>query len=116
MADLLAKDRSALPSAASNERFISEIFSTHRAKANSTSRVPPAPDWYDGNHPDISLQPEGTRSTQTALARWRRSHIKSLKFMDKEKTYSSCPCSRTVSSAPLNDYIGVSPRQLWGKR
>ncbi|GBN08933.1 hypothetical protein AVEN_132134-1 [Araneus ventricosus] len=33
---------------------------------------------------------EGTRSAQTALARLRSGHIKSLKFVDKEKTYSSC--------------------------
>ncbi|GBM12383.1 hypothetical protein AVEN_211567-1 [Araneus ventricosus] len=37
------------------------------------------------------LQSEGTRSTQTALARLRSGHIKSVKFVGKEKTYSSCP-------------------------
>ncbi|GBM88108.1 hypothetical protein AVEN_131483-1 [Araneus ventricosus] len=36
VADLLAKERSTLPSAASGELFESEIFSIHRAKANST--------------------------------------------------------------------------------
>ncbi|GBM32589.1 hypothetical protein AVEN_195551-1 [Araneus ventricosus] len=36
VADLLAKEGSALPSAASGELFASEIFSIHRAKANST--------------------------------------------------------------------------------
>ncbi|GFT39681.1 RNase H domain-containing protein [Nephila pilipes] len=71
MADLLANEGSAFPSAASIEHFASEIFSIHRAKANSTWRVLPALDWYDGNHPGLSLQFEDTRSAQTAQARLR---------------------------------------------
>ncbi|GBL99433.1 hypothetical protein AVEN_68738-1 [Araneus ventricosus] len=42
LADFLAKEGSALPSAASGELFASEIFSIHRAKANATWEVPPA--------------------------------------------------------------------------
>ncbi|GFT05201.1 uncharacterized protein NPIL_32981 [Nephila pilipes] len=53
-------------------------------------------------------------SVQTALTRLRTGHIKSLKFVDKEKTCSSCPCSRPASPAHLIDCIGTSPRQLWG--
>ncbi|GBN61122.1 hypothetical protein AVEN_68187-1 [Araneus ventricosus] len=87
VADLLAKEGSALPSAASGELFASEISSIHRAKANSTWKVPPAHEWYAGNRPGLSLQSEGTRSAQTALARLRSGHIKSLKFVAKEKTY-----------------------------
>ncbi|GFU23285.1 RNase H domain-containing protein [Nephila pilipes] len=49
MVDLLAKEGSAFPSAASNEHFVCKIFSIHRRKANSTWRVPPACNWYDGN-------------------------------------------------------------------
>ncbi|GBM67016.1 hypothetical protein AVEN_135510-1 [Araneus ventricosus] len=84
VADLLAKDGSALPSAASGEIFASEISSIHRAKANSTWKVPPAHEWYAGNRPGLSLQSEG--SAQTALARLRSGHIKRLKFVDKEKS------------------------------
>ncbi|GBN09080.1 hypothetical protein AVEN_32553-1 [Araneus ventricosus] len=83
VADLLAKEGSALLSAASGELVASEIFSIHRAKANSTWKVPPAHEWYAGNRPGLSLQSEGTRSAQTALARLRSGHIKSLKFVDK---------------------------------
>ncbi|GBM46392.1 hypothetical protein AVEN_73869-1 [Araneus ventricosus] len=86
VANLLAKEGSALPSAASGEIFASEIFSIHRAKANSTWKVPPAHKWYAGNRPGLSLQSEGTRSAQTALTRLRSGHIKRLKFVDKEKT------------------------------
>ncbi|GBN27780.1 hypothetical protein AVEN_5198-2-1, partial [Araneus ventricosus] len=85
--DLLAKDGSALPSAASGELFASEISSIHRVKVNSTWKVPPAHEWYAGNRPGLSPQSEGTRSAQTALARLRSGHIKSLKFVDKEKTF-----------------------------
>ncbi|GFS41634.1 uncharacterized protein NPIL_455621 [Nephila pilipes] len=87
-----------------------------RAKANSTKRVPPSHDWYDGNHPGLSLQTRSTRSVQTALAKLCSGHIKSLKFIDKEKTYSSCPCSRPASPAHLIDYIDASSRQQWSER
>ncbi|GBM47249.1 hypothetical protein AVEN_136843-2-1, partial [Araneus ventricosus] len=58
---------------------------------------------------------EGTRSVQTALARLRSGHIKSLKFVDKEKTYSSCPCSCPASPARVIDCIGAFERLLWSE-
>ncbi|GBM79245.1 hypothetical protein AVEN_104201-1 [Araneus ventricosus] len=61
----------------------------------------------------LSLQSVGTRSAQTALARLRSGHIKSLKFIDKEKAFSSCPCSCPASPAHIIDCIGASARQLW---
>ncbi|GBO10406.1 hypothetical protein AVEN_93602-1 [Araneus ventricosus] len=109
VADLLAKEGSALHSATSGELLASEIFSIHRAKANSTWKVPPAREWYAENRPGVSLQSEGTRYAQIALARLRSGHFKRLKFVDKEKTYSSCP----ASPAHVNDCIGASARQLW---
>ncbi|GFT24618.1 hypothetical protein NPIL_285551 [Nephila pilipes] len=54
MADLLVTERSVLSSTASNEHFTFEIFSFHRAKANSTWRVPSAHDWYNGNRTESS--------------------------------------------------------------
>ncbi|GBM02813.1 hypothetical protein AVEN_168453-1, partial [Araneus ventricosus] len=83
------------------------------AKANSTWKVPPAHEWYVGNRPGLSLQSKCTRSAQTALARLRSGHIKSLKFVDKEKTYSPCPCSCPASPAHGIDCIGASARLLW---
>ncbi|GBM23473.1 hypothetical protein AVEN_181586-1 [Araneus ventricosus] len=113
--DLLAKEGSALPSAASGEPFASEISSIHRAKANSTSKVPPAQEWYAGNRPGLSLQSEGTRSAQTAFFKLRSGHTKSLKFVDKEKTHSSCPCSCPASPAPVIDCIGASAKLFWSE-
>ncbi|GBN07451.1 hypothetical protein AVEN_124023-1 [Araneus ventricosus] len=49
-----------------------------------------------------------SQSAQTALARLRSDHIKSLKFVDKEKTSSSCPCSCPASPAHVIDCIGAS--------
>ncbi|GBM54681.1 hypothetical protein AVEN_121558-1 [Araneus ventricosus] len=112
-ADVLAKEGSALPSASSSELFTSEIYSIHKAIANSAWKNPPTHDWYAGNRPGLSLQSVGTRSAQTALARLRSGHIKSLKFIDKEKTFSSCPCSCPASPAHIIDCIGASTRQLW---
>ncbi|GBN21683.1 hypothetical protein AVEN_11166-1 [Araneus ventricosus] len=114
-ADVLAKEGSALPSATSSELFTSEIFYIHKAKANSAWKNPPTHDWYAGNRPGLSLQSVGTRSVQTALARLRSGHIKSLKFIDKEKTFSSCPCSCPASPAHIIDCIGASARQLWSE-
>ncbi|GBM57081.1 hypothetical protein AVEN_261423-1 [Araneus ventricosus] len=88
----------------------------NRAKANSTWTVPPAHEWYAGNRPGLSLQSEGTRSAQTALPRLRSGHIKILKFVDKEKTYSSCPCSFPASPAHVIDCICASARLLWSER
>ncbi|GBN11107.1 hypothetical protein AVEN_248396-1 [Araneus ventricosus] len=115
VANLLAKEGSALPSAASGELFASEIFSIHRAKPNSTWKVHLALEWYAGNRPGLSLQSEGTRSAQTALPRLRCGHIKSLKFDDKEKTYSSCLCSCPAFPAHVIDCIGASARLLWSE-
>ncbi|GBN80733.1 hypothetical protein AVEN_88747-1 [Araneus ventricosus] len=112
-ADVLAKEGSALPSATSSELFTSEIYSIHKAIANSAWRNPTTHDWYAGNRPGLSLQSVGTRSAQTALARLRSGHIKSLKFIDKEKTFSSCPCSCPASPTHIIDCIGASARQLW---
>ncbi|GBL90172.1 hypothetical protein AVEN_98821-1 [Araneus ventricosus] len=108
-----AKEGSALPSATSSELFTSEIFSIHKAKANFAWKNPPTHDWYAGNRPGLSLQSVGTRSTQTALARLRSGHIKSLKFINKEKTFSPCPCSCPASPAHIIDCIDTSARQLW---
>ncbi|GBM96939.1 hypothetical protein AVEN_172531-1 [Araneus ventricosus] len=121
MTDLLVKEGSALPSATSGELFASKIFSIYRAKANSTWKDTPAHEWYAGNRLGLSLQSEGTRTAQTVLARLRSGHIKSLKFVDKEKTYSSCPCSCPASPAdaltvlaPLRGCCGMKGKMvLW---
>ncbi|GBL73345.1 hypothetical protein AVEN_171591-1, partial [Araneus ventricosus] len=51
----------------------------------------------------------------TVLARLRSGHIKILKFVDKEKTYSVWPCSCPASPAHVIDCIGASERLLWSE-
>ncbi|GBM91957.1 hypothetical protein AVEN_109126-1 [Araneus ventricosus] len=55
------------------------------------------------------------RPIHPELARLRSGHIRSLKSVDKEKTYSSCPCSCPASPAHVIDCIGASARQLWSE-
>ncbi|GBM03928.1 hypothetical protein AVEN_185421-1 [Araneus ventricosus] len=94
-------------------RFCQEFLEW--AKANSTWKILPAHEWYARIHTGLSVQSEGTRSAQIALARLLSGRIKSLKFVDKEKTYSSCPCSCPASPAHVNDSIGASARLLWSE-
>ncbi|GBN07011.1 hypothetical protein AVEN_25846-1 [Araneus ventricosus] len=87
----------------------------HGVRRGCRPYFPPAHEWYAGNRPGLSRKSEGTRSAQTALARLRSGHIKSLKFVDKERTYSSCPCSCPASPAHVIDCIGASARLLWSE-
>ncbi|GFW91796.1 uncharacterized protein TNCV_3400561 [Trichonephila clavipes] len=73
-------------------------------------RVPPH-DWYAENPPGLSLQSVVTKSAQTALVRLRNGPTRSLKFVDREKTYSSCPCSCSASPIHVIDLIGSSVRK-----
>ncbi|GBM90448.1 hypothetical protein AVEN_111254-1 [Araneus ventricosus] len=69
-----------------NQEYLWKLIrSASWAKANSAWKVPPAHEWYAGNRPGLSLQSEGTRSAQTALARLRSDHIKSLKSVSTKK-------------------------------
>ncbi|GBM19200.1 hypothetical protein AVEN_79910-1 [Araneus ventricosus] len=67
------------------------------------------------SHSVVKRVSDGTRSAHTALARLRSGHIKRLKFVDKEKTYSSCPCPSPASPAHVIDCIGDSARLLWSE-
>ncbi|GBN79318.1 hypothetical protein AVEN_248100-1 [Araneus ventricosus] len=91
------------------------FFLFTRLKQIPLEKNPPTHDWYAWNRPGLSLQSVGTRSAQTALARLRSGHIKSLKFIDKGNTFSSCPCSCSASPAYIIDCIGGSARQLWSE-
>ncbi|GFT94389.1 uncharacterized protein NPIL_392981, partial [Nephila pilipes] len=91
----------------SNEHFGSEIFSILRAKANSTWRVPPVLNWYDGNCPSLSLQSEVTRSAHTALALHQK-----IEIHRQTKDLFILFLIRPATPAHLIDCIGAYPRQL----
>ncbi|GBN22394.1 hypothetical protein AVEN_132905-1 [Araneus ventricosus] len=87
VADLLAKEGSALPSAASDELFVSEIFSIHRAKANSTWKVPP----HTNGMLEIVLVCSTVRRVQ--LAQWLASPLR-----------NRLPCGKLAASSFHGDF------------
>ncbi|GFT59849.1 RNase H domain-containing protein [Trichonephila clavipes] len=90
-------------------------------KATSIWSVLSTQDWCVGNLHGLPLQSMGKRSEQTALASLRSGHIRSLKFVDRKMTFSSCPCSvgrlllmSLIEFAPLPRSFGVRESlDLW---
>ncbi|GFW09026.1 uncharacterized protein TNCV_3081181 [Trichonephila clavipes] len=50
---------------------------------------------------------------QTALARFRSGHLRSMTFVQGVKSFFTCPCSLLASPAHLLDSWGISLRQLY---
>ncbi|GFU38679.1 uncharacterized protein TNCV_434751 [Trichonephila clavipes] len=91
----------------------SEIPSFQRTKINLTWRNPPAHHWYSGKSPGLSIQCRSSRVHQTALARLRSGHLRSMTFVQGLKSFFTCPCSLCASPAHLLDCWGISLRQLY---
>ncbi|GFV29138.1 uncharacterized protein TNCV_4601701 [Trichonephila clavipes] len=68
--------------------------------------------WYVAKRPDLSIQCRSSRAHQTALARFRSSHLHSMNFVQRVKSFLTCPCSLLASPAHLLDCWGISLRQL----
>ncbi|GFW04511.1 uncharacterized protein TNCV_878801 [Trichonephila clavipes] len=90
-----------------------EIPSFQRNETNLTWRNPPAHHWYVVKSPGLSLQCRSSRAHQTALARFRSDHLRSMTFVQGVKSFFTCPCSLLASPAPLLDCWGISLRQLY---
>ncbi|GFU96180.1 RNase H domain-containing protein [Trichonephila clavipes] len=56
----------------------SEIHSLQRTKMNLTWRNPPAHHWYAAKSPGLPLQCRSSRALQTAFARFRGGHLRSI--------------------------------------
>ncbi|GFS93900.1 uncharacterized protein TNCV_5053511 [Trichonephila clavipes] len=91
----------------------SEIHSLQRTKMNLTWRNPPAHHWYAAKSPGLSIQYRSSRAHQTALARLRSGHLRSMTFVQGVKSSFICPCSLPSSPAHLLDCWGISLRQLY---
>ncbi|PRD24099.1 UNVERIFIED_CONTAM: hypothetical protein NCL1_44662 [Trichonephila clavipes] len=91
----------------------SEIHSLQRTKLNLTWRNPPAHHWYAAKSPGLSLQCRSSRAHQTALARIKSGHLRSMTFVQGVKSFFICPCSLPASPAHLLDFWGISLRQLF---
>ncbi|GFY25219.1 HTH_Tnp_Tc3_2 domain-containing protein [Trichonephila clavipes] len=83
---------------------------------NLTSRNPPAHHWYAAKSPGLSIQCRSSRTHQTALARFRSGHLRSMTFVPGVKSFFTCPCLLLASPAHLLDCRGISLQQLYEER
>ncbi|GFV63916.1 uncharacterized protein TNCV_3787891 [Trichonephila clavipes] len=75
---------------------------------NLTWRNPPAHRWYAAKSPGLSIQRRSSSAHQTALARFRSGHLRSMTFMQRVKSFFTCPCSLIAFLAHLLDCWGIS--------
>ncbi|GFX56494.1 uncharacterized protein TNCV_74401 [Trichonephila clavipes] len=68
---------------------------------NLTWRNPPAHHWYAAKSPGLCIQCRSSRAHQTALARQRRGHLRSMTFVQGVKSFFTCSCSLLASPAHL---------------
>ncbi|GFV79399.1 uncharacterized protein TNCV_1903711 [Trichonephila clavipes] len=80
---------------------------------NLTWRNPPAHHWYAAKSPGLCIQCRSSRAHQTALARLRSGHLRSMIFVQGVKSFFTCPCSLLASPAHFLDCWGISLRQLY---
>ncbi|GFV35934.1 uncharacterized protein TNCV_2866922 [Trichonephila clavipes] len=102
-----------LPNPSSTVLPHTEIHSFQRNKMNLTWRNPPAHHWYAAKSSGLSIQCRSSRAHQTALALLRRGHLRSMNFVQEEKSFFTCPCSLLASPTHLLDCWGISLRQLY---
>ncbi|GFY28569.1 uncharacterized protein TNCV_4150001 [Trichonephila clavipes] len=69
-----------------------------------------AADELAAKSPGLSIQCRSSRAHQTALARLRSGHLRSMTFVQGEKSFFTCPCSLLGSPAHLQDFWGISLR------
>ncbi|GFX85258.1 putative transposase [Trichonephila clavipes] len=77
-----------------------------------THEQPPAHHWYTAKSPGLSIQCRSSRAHQTALARLRSGHLRSMTFVQGVKSFFTCPCS-LLASPLLIFWTGISLRQLY---
>ncbi|GFV54802.1 uncharacterized protein TNCV_4201941 [Trichonephila clavipes] len=74
---------------------------------NLTWRNPPVHHWYAAKSPGPSIQCRSSRAHQTALTRFRSSHLRSTTFVLGVKSFFTCPCCLLASLAHLLDCWGI---------
>ncbi|GFT09879.1 methyltransferase-like protein 7B [Trichonephila clavipes] len=82
-ADELAGRGCDLPNPSSTVLTHTEIHSFQRNKMNLTWRNPPAHHWYAAKSPGLSIQCRNSRAHQTAFARLRSGHLRSMNFVQR---------------------------------
>ncbi|GFW68760.1 RNase H domain-containing protein [Trichonephila clavipes] len=112
-ADELASRGFDLPNPSFTVLTHTEIHSFQRNKMNLTWRNSPAYHWYAAKSPGLSIQCRSSRAHQTALARLRSGHLRSMTFVQGVKSFFTCPCSLLASPTHLLDCWGISLRQFY---
>ncbi|GFW64681.1 RNase H domain-containing protein [Trichonephila clavipes] len=112
-ADELAGRGCDLPNASSSVLTYSEIHSFQKNKMNLTWRNPSSHHWYVAKNPGLCIPCLSSRAHQTALARFGSGHLRSMIFVQRVKSFFTCPCSLLASPAHLLDCWGISLRQLY---
>ncbi|GFT34565.1 uncharacterized protein TNCV_4125231 [Trichonephila clavipes] len=102
-----------LPNPSTTVLTHTEIHSFQRNKMNLTWRNPPAHHCYAAKSPGLSIQCRSSRAHQTALARLRSGHLRSMTLVQGVKCFFTCPCSLLASPAHLLDCWGISLRQVY---
>ncbi|GFU94146.1 DUF4817 domain-containing protein [Trichonephila clavipes] len=105
-----------LPNPSSTVLTHSEIHSFHKNQMNLTWRNPPANHWCAAKSPGLYIQCRSSRAHQTALARLRSGHLRSMTFVKGVKSFFAYPCSLLASPAHLLDCWGISLRQLYEEK
>ncbi|GFV67080.1 RNase H domain-containing protein [Trichonephila clavipes] len=82
-----------LPNPSSTVLTHSEIHSFQKNIMNLTWRNTPAHHWYAAKSPGLSIQCRSCRAHQTALARFRSGHLRSMTFVQGIKSFFTFPCS-----------------------
>ncbi|GFX69568.1 putative RNA-directed DNA polymerase from transposon BS [Trichonephila clavipes] len=88
----------------------SEIHSFQRNKMNLTWQNHLTHHWYAAKSPGLSIECRSSRAHQTALARFRSGHLRSMTFVQGVKSFFTCPCSLP---AHLLDCRVISLRQFY---
>ncbi|GFY12983.1 uncharacterized protein TNCV_665491 [Trichonephila clavipes] len=91
----------------------SEIHSLQRNKMNLTWRNPSAHHWYAAKSPGLSIQCRSSRAHQTALARFRSGHLRSMTFVQGVKSFFTCSLLSPCFCCSSPELLGLSLRQLY---
>ena len=80
----------------------SEIASRVQMNISTLWRIAPSHGWYECDHPGAALIRTGNRCIQTALARFRSGHLRTLRHVSGLKVFPPCPKCNSTQANPLH--------------
>ncbi|GFX96143.1 uncharacterized protein TNCV_2290321 [Trichonephila clavipes] len=90
------------------------FFAVIKHQNKTTWITPPEHYWYQCSRPGGSLVHGFTRQDQTLLARFRRGHIKTMKFSEGCKSFEMCTNCSSESATPAHilECLGLTKQDL----